>query len=180
MVSIRLWLFRALVFSAAAVMLISAIIPWWTAKVEILANAPTGISYFEVSLYQHGIPDNFAREYFRHDITPLSQITLAWIYMGVSIVTILLSAFLKGKIGRWLLGITGLAYIIYAVVCIFMMTSRLSIYQIPLQGEVFVEGSAIKQTSFQVGYYLAYIAGLTCLFLALFRNRIIGKIKFNN
>ena len=177
MVTIRLWLFRILVFAAAAVMLISAIMPWWKTSVEILANAPSGISYFEVLLYQYGIPDNFAREYFRQDITPSYQVTLAWVYMGASIALILLSAFLKGKKDRWLLGITGSVYIIYAIACIIIMIGRTSAYDVPLQGEVFIEGQSLKQTGFQVGYYLAYTAGLACVLLAVLRNKITGRIE---
>ena len=130
-----------------------------------------------MELYQHGIPDNYAREYFRADITPSWQVTLAWVYMGVSVALILLSAFLKGKKGRWLLGGVGAIYIIYALACIITMIGRTSAYEIPLQGEVLIEGQSIKQTGFQAGYYLAYTAGLACLLLALFRNKILGRIN---
>jgi hypothetical protein len=176
MLTIRLWLFRLLVFAAAAIMLISAIMPWWKASIQILGHAESGIDYFEVLIYQHGIPDNFAREYFREDITPAYQVTLAWAYMGVSLGLIAISAFLKGNKGRWLLGITGAVYIVYAIVCIITMIARTGAHSVPLQGEITIEES-IRQTSFQTGYYLAYTAGLACLLLAIFRNRIAGQIK---
>ncbi len=175
MAFLRAWLFRVLVLAAAAIMLLSAVMVWWTSSTEILAHAHSGIDAFTVSLYQHGIPDNFAREYFRADITPSYQVTLAWVYMGVSIALILLSMFLKGRKGRWLLGITGTVYIIYAVVALFLIIDRTGFYSVPLQGEVFTEGESITQTGFHPGYYLAYASGLLCLILALLRDKILVK-----
>lgn len=181
---LRLWLFRILVLAAAALMLTSAILPWWTAHIEVMSEQAireVGEVSFTVELYQHGIPDNPAREYFRADITPSYQITLAWVYMGVSVGLIALSAFLKGKKGRWLLSIAGLVYIAYAVIAIFLIINRTGFYQIPVQGIMVGEMDDYTiETSFHIGYYLAYVSGIACLVLALLRDKILMRGTASN
>jgi archaellum biogenesis protein FlaJ (TadC family) len=169
-------LFRILVFAAAAIMLISAIMPWWTAHLEATAEEVIrqfGDATFTVELYQHGIPDNPAGEYFRADITPSYQVILAWIYMGVSVGLIALSAFLKGKKGRWLLGAAGLIYIAYAAIALIEITIRTGDYGVLVQGQITSADGYTVTTGFHIGYYLAYVSGTACLILALLRDKIL-------
>ena len=179
---LRLWLFRILIFAAAALMLTSAILPWWTTHVDLWGEAPIreyGDVSITVKLYQHGIPDNEARDYFLADITPSYQVALAWVYMGVSVGLIALSAFLKGKKGRWLLGIVGLVYVVYAVIAIILIINRTGVLDYPVQGIKVGDGYTME-TSLLIGYYLAYASGVACLVLALLRDKILMHGTANN
>ncbi|MFC1846872.1 hypothetical protein ACFLYS_02290 [Chloroflexota bacterium] len=179
---LRLWLFRILVLAAAAVMLTSAILPWWTSHVDVWGEAElrqVGDIEITVKLYQHGIPDSEQREFFSADITPSYQVVLAWVYMGVSVGLIALSAFLKGKKGRWLLGIAGLVYVVYAVIAIILIINRTGALEYPVQGIKVGDGYTME-TSLLIGYYLAYVSGVACLVLALLRDKILMHGTANN
>ena len=180
MATIRLWLFRGLAIIAAVLMLVSVKMPWWTADVSTEASTPSGVTAFTVSLYQYGIPSSMGASFYSTDVTPFFQTILAWVYIGVSIGLILLSTWLKGKKGKWLLGGIGLVYVAYAVIALVLITIRTKDYGISLQGHTYVEQYlASIDTGLHLGYYLTYASGLACIVLAVFRDRILGKGKLN-
>jgi hypothetical protein len=95
--------------------------------------------------------------------------------MGVSVGLIALSAFLKGRKGRWLLGTVGLIYIIYAVIALIEISMRTGDYQILVQGQITSSYGYTVTTGFHIGYYLAYVSGAVCLVLALLRDKILMR-----
>lgn len=185
----RLWLFGTLVVVAASLMVVSFIMPWWTASIY----GEDGTTIIDgIRIYGHGLQHSLAqlRNFIIKDETPFYETVLAWAYLGVSAGLVLLSIGLKGKKGRWLLGGTGLIYVAYAAIAAFVVIAeRLrevglaqSGVALPLQGHGFFiasgeGGGADIYTTLRFGYYLAYAAGLMCLVLALFRDKIVGKPK---
>lgn len=182
--SFRLWLFRGLVAIAAGVMVISFTMPWWTAN---LAEVPIEDS---IRVYGYGFFHELAGVYLYPDIplegylnpyeTPFYQTVLAWVYLAASVGLILFSTWLKGRKGGWLLGGIGLVYIAYATIAAIQVAIGSGNLDISLQGVSFIpprEQYVEVYASLRLGYYLAYAAGGLCIALALFRNRITGKLK---
>jgi len=157
-------------------MLASAILPWWIA--HIVPEA-TGISpFFDITIYQYGIPSSPGIEYASiEDITPLYQTVFALIYIGVSVGLMLYSTWLKGRKGWLVLGGIGLIYIGYAAIAAFIViANRAGDFGIPLQGTARMGEYQLEANiyaSLQVGYWLAYATGLMCVALAIVRKKII-------
>jgi hypothetical protein len=80
-----------------------------------------------------------------------------------------------------LIGGIGLSYIAYAAIAAVWIYIRTGYYGISLQGLTIIDEKewVFIYASFQIGYYLAYTAGFTCIVLALFRNKIVGKPKIS-
>ncbi len=182
MSSFRVWLFRVLVAIAASLMIASFIMPWWIA--EITHDIMVGLHGI-IEVYSYGLSHNLVEfaDYVAADETPFYQTVLAWVYLAVSAGLILLSTWLKGRKGRWLLGGTGLIYIAYAAIAAFIViANRTGDFGILLQGwSTMKGGGGFEQhtvnvfTSLQFGHYLAYAAGGLCITLALLRDTIVGK-----
>jgi hypothetical protein len=176
-----IWLYRVLVIIAAALMIISFINPWWTANIDMVAEVTDPVRIYGWGL-QHDLIE--LRSYVEMDETPSIQTAMAWVYLGISVVLVLIGMRLSGKKGQWLLGSVGLIYIIYVAIAIFIVVAnRLSELGIPLQGASFFIGSvsdsygANVHSSLRFWYYLAYIAGGMCVVLAFFRKYIAGKTR---
>ncbi len=176
----KVWLFRGLVAIAAALMLASAILPWWTVHI---APKAIGVSpSFTITIYQYGIPSNPGIAYASpEDITPLYQTVFAFIYIGVSVGLMLYSTWLKGRKGWWVLGGIGLIYIGYAVIAAFIViANRTGDFGIPLQGTASIMwgvDEASVNAGLRVGYYLAYATGFMCVALAIVRKKIIVSLN---
>ena len=176
MVTLREWLFRVLVLATAGLMLVSVILPWWTAEVNSEASTPSGITSFTVNLYQYGIPKGFGASFFILDVTPRYQTVVALSYIGVSICFMLLSTWSRRRQSRWLLGGIGLGYIAYCVATLVLISIRVKNYDISIQGNTYLDQMlAHVNTKFQTGYYLAYGAGFLCIILAGLKEVILGK-----
>ncbi len=174
-----IWLYRGLVIVAVALMTISFINPWWTANIDMVAEITDPVRIYGWGL-QHDLVE--LRSYIEMDETPSVHIAIAWAYLGISVVIVLASMWLSGKKGRLLLGSMGFVYVIYAAVAIFVVvTNRLTVLGIPLQGTSFFAGSVSESygvnihSSLRLWYYFTYIAGSMCVVLALFRNNIVEK-----
>ncbi len=183
----KAWLFRGLVAVAAGLMIASFIMPWWSTTHMVASNeAEFHLPRDVIRIYGHGLQHDLVqlREYIELDETPFYQTVLAWVYLGVSVGFILISIWLRGKRGRWLLGGIGLIYIAYAAIAAFVVIAgRLADFGYPLQGWGFYDSGAGEGASIcgalRFGYYLVYAAGLMCIALALLRNKIIGKPKLS-
>ncbi len=173
------WIFFFLVISIAILMLVSFSMSWWTAYIS-----EARISGASVQIYGYGLRHslNQLSLYIAEDETPVYQTVLAWIYLAVNIGLILASSVLKDWKGKWLLASVGIAYIAYAAVAVFVViANRIEELGVSLQGWSTLStrqgywGTVSIFSSLQFGYYLAYITGLLCIVLALFRNRIKGN-----
>ena len=174
----RVWLYRSLVLIAAALVVVSFAMPWWTVDVKI-SGSHTG-----VQIYGYGLRHNLMnlRMYIAADETPAYQTALAWGFAGLISVLALLSAFIKGWRGRLLLGGAGLAYAAYATVAVFVVVAnRVPDFNVAFTGwstDTYADIQTIDVTYFSsigAGYYLASAAGGLCLVLALARGLISGR-----
>jgi hypothetical protein len=154
--------------------------PWWTADIIHYIRGFIGT----IEIYSYGLSHTLVElaEYIAADETPFYQTVLAWIYLAASIGLLLLSTWLKGRKGRWLLGGIGLIYIAYASIAVIWVAIRTGDFDISLQGWSTI-GRGMEAVnvfaSLQFGYYLAYGAGLMCIAMALLRNIIVGKPKLS-
>lgn len=168
------WVFRGLVAIAAGLVVISFIMPWWTANLSIVPIQDP------IRIYAYGLRHDMVQlaKYVAADETPFYQSILAFIYLGASVGLMLLSTWLKGKKGGWLLGGVGLVYIGWAVVAVILVAIRTGDFGASLQGQSkIITGEAVTPTldaSLRFGYYLAYAAGLITIALALIRSKMLG------
>jgi hypothetical protein len=171
----KIWLYRLSVIVVCGLMLVSFLMPWWTTRISGTSNY--------ICIYGYGLRHNLQdlRNYILSDETPISQIVLAWTYMTISISLIILSLWLKGNAGKWLMGVIGLIYLVYALLAIFVVvTGRLEELGLTLRGWSSFkgeEGAGDLYSSLRFGLYLAYITGTLCIILAMLRDIIMGKRK---
>jgi hypothetical protein len=134
-----------------------------------------------VRIYGYGLRHNLSQlnRYISSDETPFYQTVLAWIYMVTSMGLIVFSLRLKDRAGIWLMVATGLIYIIYALIAVYVViNNRLDELGLLLQGWSSTTSEGIVITFFsslRFGLYLAYIAGALCIILAMLRGIIVGK-----
>lgn len=172
-VSLRICILWGLTIIAAALMIISFSLPWWTAQVSPVRGGSASIQ-----IYGYGLRHNMVelRSYIKADETPLYQTLLAWAYLATNVGLILGNLRIKYSKSKWLLGSIGFIYIVYATVAIFLVIAhRTSELGISLQGmSRYGTGLALAfiRTSLQSGYYLTYVAGGMCLVIALFHGKL--------
>lgn len=187
--SLRLWLFSALVVGAAGLMLYSWFSPWWGARISDLSGTdhilmrPWGVeiaaaeirTYANSSLYS--MPAFFA--------------PLMWLYLGVCMLALAVSLFVGKQItlGRFklslaqvLIGIVGLSYLIAVGTALVVANVKAggggvsflgtSVVPNPMTG-----GSTRVTGALKLGYWLAIVAGVLLVALAVLRNIIVGKAR---
>ena len=175
----RAWIFFALCLVAAALFVVSSIGAWWQAVVYHPEYGYVGT----LKIYQYGIlPRPFYEPQFATDITPTYQVILGHLYIAASVVLILLSAWLKGRKGQWLLAGVGFVYIIYAVVTVWRIYAHTHAHGEVLQGLSHIDSLDLTapleiDTKLLPSYYLACAAGLWSMILTPLRYIIAGKPK---
>jgi hypothetical protein len=180
----RSWLFFALAAVAVGLLITSSILPWWTCDI----NAPYGEMGVKpkVEIYQYGLKHNLdqMRDFVIEDETPFLHNVLAWVYIAVSGLMIMLGALIQGRNGRWLLGIAGVGYIVYALVAIYVIVSnRIADFGIELTGwsssehHGTVDITVSYYSELGQGYYLAFAAAGLCVLLAVLQPLIAGKAR---
>ena len=175
---VRVWLYQLMAVIASFMMFYSFSLPWWGTDSFIITRAMQFIFPPDsIKIYAYGLEHNFGTEtyditeYIWDDETPPYQTKLAWAYLGVSIVAIIASSFIKKKWGQYLLGFVGLTYIAYALVAMFVVIGgRLNELGIALQGWSSYIGSASMHTSIRTGWYLAIASGSVLFTLAVARS----------
>lgn len=177
---------RFLVIAAIGLMVVSWLLPWWSADIlalgkDILVIHPYGLEHHLggiVDILPEGATD-----------MPAFFAPLIWIYFGICIAILLYTLLMKYKevqiyrfrfkLNKLLIGVVGFSYIIVAVLAIIIATIRTSELNMPLLGYNVVSLGWVYETavdsSLQFGYYLAYGVGLILLVIALLYNKILGK-----
>ncbi len=164
---LRIWIFRVLVAAAAALMIASAVMPWWTCIVE---HSQYGYQA-TVVIHQYGIID--APLEVAGDITPPFQIFLGKAYIVVCVLLVLWCTFWRRKWGQLVMAFVGLSYIGYALAAAYLVIGeRVAELGGMLEGysEIMIQdvGELVNiTTALQRGYYLAYVAGGLMVVLAL-------------
>jgi hypothetical protein len=170
-----MWIFRVLAILAGGLILLSAAMPWWKCLVEHSQVGYIGT----ITIYQFGILDALPEA--ARDITPPIEVFFGLAFTAVSTTLVIWSTFIRGRKGQLVLGFTGIIYIGYALAAAFLVISpRIEEWGGSLQGysEVMIKdyGELVQlTTSLEPGYYLACIAGVSCVSLAFFRSVITGK-----
>ncbi len=174
----RIWIYRGLALAAAALVLVSFAMPWWTVDVKV------GGSVSGVQIYGYGLRHNLLNlaQYLAADETPVYQTVLAWAFAILTAGLVLAGSFTRGWRGRALLVGVGSTYIAYATVAVFLIVAnRVADFNVAFLGwstDVYADIQTIDVTYFAklgIGYYLANTAGVFCLILALLRNMITGR-----
>ncbi len=164
-----IWIYRALVIILCGFMLLSFILPWWSADLSVIKEPDA------IRIYGWGLRHDLTqyRQFISQDETPLYQTALAWSYMALNIVLLALIAWLKGKKGAVMTGVVGLGYLAYALTALFcVIAPRLEETGLVLQGQIvktILVKSVFITSSLQPGYYLACAASAACLLLGLIR-----------
>jgi hypothetical protein len=164
-----MWIYRALVIILCGFMLLSFIMPWWSADLSVIQEPGA------IRVYGWGLRHNMdqLRQYIAQDETPMYQTLLAWGYLALSTLLLALSAWLKGKKGAVLTGVVGLGYLAYVLTALFgVITPRLEETGLVLQGQAVktvIVKNVIITSSLQWGYYLACAVGAACLLFGLMR-----------
>ena len=181
------WIFRILILAAAVFIVYVWLMPWWTIDVEELGKdivqiRPWGLEIdermgsFVILLQGADMPVWFG--------------PFMWSYLGLSMVALLVAAFIRGKefligkfkvtISQFLIGGVGFSYIIVAIVMAIYASIRMKgFFNTPLQGLTSIDlGDSMHsyaETRLTLGYWLIYVSGLFTVLLAVFQKMIIGK-----
>jgi hypothetical protein len=184
-----IWKFNVLVTVAAVLMLVSWLLPWWTANIEALGNDVVQIHPWglEVDPRLGGFTI-----FLKGAAVPAWLAPSVWGYFALCMVALLLSLCirerkigfgrLKMQLSRLLVGGVGISYIVAAVIAIVYASIRLkAFFDTPLQGRKPVDlGEAMRtyvNTSLLLGYYLTYCAGFLLIALAILYQKVIGGLK---
>lgn len=167
-----LWTYRAFVLLTAALVVFSAVTPWWTAEIQ----AVYGYGSSWITIYAYGLTHNatLLREFVRpyEGLPVLMSVAKFFVFGNAAICA--LSAFVKGKWSWRMLALVGLTYLVYSLGFIYVIyegTGRAPIpgERFPIQGEITVHTEVetlVMSASFQSGYYSALASALFCIVLA--------------
>ena len=171
--NMRAWIFLLLTVVGCWLMVTSFAMPWWhAATIEVQMS---GAIQNPFTIYGYGLRQNMGQlsKYIENDITPVYQTILAWAYVAISTLLLFISVKLKKIKGILLMGIVGVVYISYVSVAGFVVIARrLNDWGFALQGDsaAAIQGSLVTiHAGFDIGFTLAYCAGVYFILLALAR-----------
>ena len=188
MSSARSWLFRVLTIAGGGLLVYTWFQPWWAAYLEALQE--NGVTIFPYKMVIAGTLRDYP-QWITGAEMPAWFFPLMWVYLAVMLGVISFSMFVTdedrirlGKINlslpKAMLGFAGLAYIIYVVVFVIVISIRApAFYGVQLMGNVFISMNEHTEsyviTTLQQGYWLACVVGPLLVVLAMLRSKIIGK-----
>ncbi len=184
----RVWLFRVLILAAAGLMLLSWFMPWWTA--DILELDAT------VVIRPWGLEENLGdfASWIKGSDMPAFFAPAIWTYLGICIAALLFVSWIKDRnirllrkhfsLPKFVIGLVGFSYIVVVVLAVIIAAIRTGdFYGLALIGYTYIDlGEPMisgVEAGFLLGYWLACAVGPLLIILALLRNKIIGKSKFN-
>ncbi len=167
-------------------MLISWFMPWWKAAILELDRSvlirPWGL--------EHDLGD--LAGYIQGAEMPSWFAPFMWAYLGICMLVLLFSLFAPAKevrlakfqfsLSQLLVGGVGLSYIVALIVAVVYASMRVGeFWDLQLIGKTYVELGEIEkgyvEANLQLGYWVAWVAGVLLLVLGLLRNRIVGQPK---
>jgi hypothetical protein len=181
----RTWLYRAMVLLVIALMVVSWLLPWWRAVIVAIDN------YVQIRPWGLETDLGTYASYISSAQMPGWFAPFMWAYLGIAVLAVLVSLFLKDKafkiwkfkfnLPTFITGLVGVSYIIVAITAVVFAIISIADFYIPINfiGHSFftlehpVESDV--EASLQLGYWLACAAGPLLVALALLRNKIIGK-----
>lgn len=194
---LRVWAFRGLVIIGLGLMLVSWFLPsgWWGCYVEIDI---LGIGLKDAAvIHPYGLELNVGEllGYMGDAVNmPVWFTPFMWVYLGICIIALLFSLFLKNKeikIGKikstlpsLIIGLVGFSLIIVVIAAFVVAYLKVgAFYGTQLWGEthIVVYGEdGFVTAGLRLGYWLGWVAGIVILILGIFRSRILGISKLNN
>lgn len=175
----RIWLFRGLVVGATGLVVASFFLPWWKASIPLMKLDPA------LLMHPYGLEhflDQSLLPYFEKYIPPFWLTIVAFIFIVVDAIAILLSISIGGRRGKLILGGAGLAYLGFSAIAMIFAAISVSNAGLSFLGRspiTFVFHAPSMIGTLQYGLFIALGAGLLCIILALLRDRIIGKPKIS-
>lgn len=182
----RAVLFGVLTVAGTGLFLYSWLQPWWQAYIVALNEVAVIIRPWGLTSF---MPQEYAKWLVGADM-PSWFGPLMWLYLAASMGILVYSLFAGDdwvRLGRFklsqqkaLIGLVGLSYIVFVVVCVIIIALRAKdFYGASVIGTVYVamsdhENSNVD-TSLLSGYWIASVVGPLLLVLALLRDKIIGK-----
>ncbi len=185
----RVWLFRVLILAAAALFVVSWIIPWWRCNIQesglFVQIRPWGLEHNlgNFVIYMGGDPS-----------MPGFFAPLMWTYLVIAVGALLASLFLKERtltikkstfsLPQFMIFLVGLSYIVFVLVFLGYAYFRVSALGVEFLGISYVtipefHLGAESISDFEPGFKVACFVGPLCVVLALLRNKIMGLPKVN-
>ncbi|MFZ7132820.1 MAG: hypothetical protein ACOWWR_10720 [Eubacteriales bacterium] len=177
----RVWLFRGIVILVLIIMAVSFLGgAWWNAAIE-----PSGPEE-GVWIYPYAFVtqvEGMAAQYIVAVEVPSFINWVPWVYVAFVVLAIIYCLWkYNSKFSRIILGLIGFSYIVYPAFFAFYAKMRMAEFDIPWTGREMVIGDpiGIYVTGFvNWNYYLAYVAGILFIIVAIFAKKIIGANKNN-
>lgn len=175
--STKMWIYRALVIGAAALIILSFLLPWWTTDIlEVgLMNAMTMRAFG----LEHQLGEYTA--WAEASFPPQFLTTLAYIYFVVVMGAIVASMFLKQPQGGLILFLAGLAYLGYSLIAFGYAVYSMSKWGISPTGYSYVDETkglpwhtGIISTILP-GFYVAIGSSFVTMVVSFLRNKITGE-----
>ncbi len=184
----RAGIFGVLTIAGTGLFLYSWFQPWWQAYIVALNEIAVIIRPWGLVSF---MPQEYAKWLVGADM-PSWFAPLMWLYLAACMGVLVYTLFAGDdmiRIGRFklsqqkaLIGLVGISYIIFVVVCVIVIAIRAKdFYGASVMGSVYVamsdhENSNVD-TGLLTGYWIACCVGPLLLALALLRDKIIGKRK---
>jgi hypothetical protein len=162
--TIGIWLLRSVVFVAVGLVTYAFINPWWVCSF---------MDGHFIKIYGWGLTHNLESLAIavKNDITPQWQVILAWVYVGVSCLLALWSTWMKRFAGALLLGFSGIGFVAYPMIAIYMVISnRIMGFGISLQGFSTVQGTIHVHSYLTHWHYLSIAGGIILVISAVIRS----------
>lgn len=186
--SARAWLFRLLTLAGIGLMVYTWFQRWWSAYIETLDEI--GVAIYPYKMVISGTLRDYPQWIVGAEM-PAWFFPLMWVYLAVCVWLLFYSLFTDGQdkvslgklkltVPQILIGLAGLAYVIFVVVFPIVITIRAAdYYGVVLQGNVFISMNEHTEsyviTALQPGYWLAVGTAVYLVALAALRKLIAGK-----
>jgi hypothetical protein len=186
MSNIRSWLFRGLVITGIAGVVISWLLPWWGCWIVALGTED------KVRIFPYGLWNGlggWGGFLGSAGDMPWYFTPLMWLYLGLIVAALLFAIWKMNKsirlmgrefnLSRLLVGIVGLSYVAIIVTFYFYSKMRVAALGVEFIGMSYVEPDVMIHTyvytGFRVGLWVACAVAPYLILLSLLRNIIVGK-----
>lgn len=186
--SVRSWIFRLLTLAGAGLMLYTWFQRWWSAYIETLDEI--GVAIYPYKMVISGTLRDYPQWLVGAEM-PKWFFPLMWVYLAVCLWLLFYSLFtddqdkvslgkLKLSVPQILIGLAGLAYVVFVVVFPIVVSIRSADFNgVVLQGNVFISMNEHTEsyviTALTQGYWIAVGTAVYLVALAFLRKLIVGK-----
>ncbi len=168
------WVVRILAAIGAGGLIYTFTLPWW--QCIFTKNLKW------IYIYGWGLRHNLEllQMYIVQDITPPYMTTLAWLYMALMCLILIVGSFIKKWWGTIMVAAVGIVHFIYTYAAVHVVIQgRLGFYSTPMEGHVqFEQGLAVTaaNTSIAKGYYYSLYVAVAIIAIALIKLFLVDRI----